>query len=215
MNSNESVTTLRIGYITDLNGREILGKTLLNTLVSKHHVNIIIIGGDCNMDPTLLPANNEVMYYILSGDRDDIYVTKTSRLLSKLLDGTIAYVGNIALAGISGLDYYQNLNKLRKALEKNVRINVLVTHHPPRNCLDRIEAIDKRAGIGVLRDFIIRLKPDLVLTGHLNNRGICYIGTTLVINPGPAEKGFYAVIELDINGKPKDVLLAKLLNNYY
>ncbi|MCD6340471.1 MAG: hypothetical protein J7L51_00780 [Desulfurococcales archaeon] len=207
------MTLIKIGYITDLNQKEELGRALLVNLINTYRVDTILIGGDCNLDPQNLPLKDKVKYYILSGDKDDIYITKTSRKLGNLLDGSIVYLGNIAIAGISGLDCYQSIIKLSKALSQSgnkVRINILVTHHPPKGCLDRIEALNIRAGLSSVRDLINKLRPNAVLTGHLGNRGICYIDDIPVINPGPAEDGFCTVLEFRSDGALRSALLLKL-----
>ncbi|MCD6428828.1 MAG: hypothetical protein J7L12_04355 [Desulfurococcales archaeon] len=207
------MTLIKIGYITDLNRKEEFGHALLVSLIKTYRVNAIIIGGDCNLDPQNLPLKGKVKYFILSGDKDDIYVTKTSRKLGNLLDGNITYLDNIAIAGVSGLDYYQSITKITKYLSERgskVRVNILVTHHPPRGCLDRIEALNVRGGLGSVRDLIIKLKPDVALTGHLGNRGICYTDGVPVVNPGPAEEGFCTILEFSGSGVLQSILLLKL-----
>ena len=203
---------VKVGYITDLNQREILGEMLLIELINKYNVNAVIIGGDCNLDPEDLPLRNKVKYYILSGDKDDVYVTKASRRQDNLLDGNIIHLNNIVVAGISGLDCYQTIVRLSKILNnmKKPRVDVLVTHHPPQGCLDLIESLGLRAGLGIIRKLVIKLRPAAVLTGHLRNRGVCYIGQSLVINPGPAEEGNYAILEFKNNGLLYNVSLNKL-----
>ncbi len=207
------MTLIKIGYITDLNQKEELGRALLVSLIKVYRVDAILVGGDCNLDPQNLPLKDKVKYFVLSGDKDDIYITKISRKLGNLLDGNIIYLGNIAIAGISGLDYYQSIIKLSKALSQSgnkVRVNILVTHHPPKGCLDRIDALNIRSGLSSVRDLIIKLKPNIVLAGHLGNRGICYINNIPVISPGPAEEGFCTILEFSGNGVLRSALLLKL-----
>ncbi|MCD6085267.1 MAG: hypothetical protein J7J20_07000 [Desulfurococcales archaeon] len=203
---------VRVGYITDLNQREHIGEELLRELLMKHEVHIILIGGDCNLDPQKLPFKNRIRYYILSGDKDDIYVTKEARKNNILLDGSIIRLNRVFIAGIGGLDYYQNVARLDKILStsNNLKIDILVIHHPPLGCLDLIEPLGLRAGLRTIRNLIVKLKPTIVLTGHLRNKGICYIEGSLVVNPGPADEGNYAVLELGHTRSLREVLLGKL-----
>ncbi len=207
------MSLVRIGYITDLNQREKLGHMLLTNLIETFRVEAIIIGGDCNLDPQELPLREKVSYYFLSGDKDDIYITKTSRKLGNLLDGNIIYLSNITFAGVSGLDYYQSIVKLLKTVSQvrgKVKINVLVTHHPPKGCLDYIETLGIRVGLASVKELIVRLEPSIVLTGHINNRGICYVNEVPVVNPGPAEEGYCAILEISSRGLPESISLLKL-----
>jgi len=203
---------VRVGYITDLNQRERIGEELLRELLMRHEVHTVLIGGDCNLDPQKLPLKNRIKYYILSGDKDDIYITKEARKNNILLDGSITQLEGVLIAGIGGLDYYQNVVRLNKILStsNNLKIDILVTHHPPLGCLDLIEPLGLRAGLRTIRNLIVRLKPTIVLTGHLRNKGICYIEESLVINPGPANEGNYAVLELGHAKSLQELLLGKL-----
>jgi hypothetical protein len=53
-------------------------------------------------------------------------------------------------------------------------------------------------GSAVIRSFVEREQPDLVLCGHIHeSRGSDRIGRTQVVNPGPALARHYAVVEAD------------------
>jgi Icc-related predicted phosphoesterase len=53
-------------------------------------------------------------------------------------------------------------------------------------------------GSSVIRTFIEREQPDLVLCGHIHeSRGVDEIGETQIVNPGPVAEGHYAVVDVD------------------
>ncbi len=74
---------------------------------------------------------------------------------------------------------------------------LFVPHAPPRETkVDRI-LLGKHVGSTAVRTFIERYAPDVVICGHIHEaRGIDTIGTTTIVNCGPAGKGYYVVIEL-------------------
>jgi len=77
---------------------------------------------------------------------------------------------------------------------------VLVSHHPPKGTkIDRLYS-GKHIGSISVRRFIEEKKPSIVFCGHVHEaRGIDHIGETILVNPGPARHGHYALA--DFNGK--------------
>jgi Icc-related predicted phosphoesterase len=62
---------------------------------------------------------------------------------------------------------------------------------------DRL-ASGEHVGSTVIRTFIEREQPDLVLCGHIHeSRGTDTIAAARIINPGPASAGHYALVEID------------------
>lgn len=86
------------------------------------------------------------------------------------------------------------------------KIDVLISHASPYGTkCDRSYRGD-HIGSKPVRSFIDKAKPKVVISGHVHEaRSIDFLGDTLIVNPGPAMNGFYAIIS--INGKPKADLL--------
>ncbi|MBW2966404.1 metallophosphoesterase [Candidatus Woesearchaeota archaeon] len=87
--------------------------------------------------------------------------------------------------GFSEID--KRFDRLAKSFKKMIKKDkvILVTHAPPYNT--NVDRINKRpCGNKSIRNFILEVKPDLVVCGHLHeNAGkMDKIGKTLVINPG-------------------------------
>ena len=83
--------------------------------------------------------------------------------------------------------FEKEINKRRKT-DKNIKI-ILVTHAPPyQTKIDRI--MGSPCGNKSIKKFILKVKPDLAISGHLHeNAGKeDKIGKTKVINPGPFGK---------------------------
>jgi hypothetical protein len=83
---------------------------------------------------------------------------------------------------------------------------VLVPHHPPHGVVDRAW-FGVHGGTRALRAAILRRRPKVVLCGHIHEaRGVARLGPTLVVNPGPALRGFHALVETSASGAAATLL---------
>jgi Icc-related predicted phosphoesterase len=78
------------------------------------------------------------------------------------------------------------------------RYKILCSHAPPAGtACDRL-GTGLHVGSSVIRAFVEKEQPDLVLSGHIHeSRGVDEVGKSCVVNPGPAMNGHYAVVEVD------------------
>lgn len=75
---------------------------------------------------------------------------------------------------------------------------VIVSHVPPRDTKVDIAFIGGHAGSRNFSRFIVDAKPVAVFCGHIHEgRGIDSIGNSIIINPGSARRGYYALVKLD------------------
>jgi len=75
---------------------------------------------------------------------------------------------------------------------------VVVSHNPPKNTKLDLTRLGLHVGSMSLRSFIEQHKPLCVVCGHIHEaRGVDSLGLTVLVNPGPARDGNYAVLELD------------------
>lgn len=76
-------------------------------------------------------------------------------------------------------------------------MKISVTHLPPRDTCDKA-LLGMRAGSQMLRQLLEEQKPTIHVCGHIHEaRGSECLGGTLVVNPGPLGKGFFAKLILD------------------
>lgn len=74
---------------------------------------------------------------------------------------------------------------------------VLVTHAPPYNTKCDIAYNGQHIGSTAIRKIIERYKPKLALSGHVHeSRCVDRIDETIIVNPGPLAKGYYAIVKL-------------------
>jgi len=77
--------------------------------------------------------------------------------------------------------------KLKKLFSRLGTVEIIVSHLPPYGILDKDQGLNELgASIGskILREFIDKKKPKLVVCGHLHNPEEKKFGKTLVVNPG-------------------------------
>lgn len=90
------------------------------------------------------------------------------------------------------------ISNLKKASSICKEINMILTHNPPLSSIvDKVKS-GFHVGSKAFKEFIIHSKPKIVQCGHVHEgRGKEIIGNTMVFNPGPAMRGFYAIISLE------------------
>ncbi|MFP3985286.1 MAG: metallophosphoesterase [Candidatus Bathyarchaeia archaeon] len=75
---------------------------------------------------------------------------------------------------------------------------VLVSHDPPKNTKVDISSSGEHVGSLSVRRFVEKVKPQLVLCGHIHEaRGMDRIGSSVIVNPGPARHGQCVLIDLE------------------
>ncbi len=75
---------------------------------------------------------------------------------------------------------------------------IVVSHNPPKDTKLDLTRLGLHVGSSSLRGFIERYKPLCVVCGHIHEaRGIDSLGSTVLVNPGPARDGNYALLELN------------------
>ncbi len=86
---------------------------------------------------------------------------------------------------------------------------VLVSHSPPKDTKVDITHSGGRIGSVSIRQFVEEKRPRIVFCGHVHeSRGIDQIDDTLIVNPGAAREGAYALA--DFNEK-EDSITVNLL----
>lgn len=75
---------------------------------------------------------------------------------------------------------------------------VLVSHTPPSNTKLDLAFFGEHIGSVGVRRFVEEKKPLAVFCGHVHEaRGIDKIDGTVILNPGPARHGYYAVADVN------------------
>ena len=89
---------------------------------------------------------------------------------------------------------------------KDAKFKIMVPHMPPKDTKIDIITAGAHVGSQSVRDFILKHKPDIALSGHIHEaRGSDTIKNTLAFNAGMFREGGYVVIT-----KTSDELSAEL-----
>ncbi len=76
--------------------------------------------------------------------------------------------------------------------------SILLTHEPPADTELDFTKFGIHVGSKSLRRFVENKQPTLHLCGHIHEaRGRDQIGRTVIVNPGPVMRGYYAIIKVD------------------
>ena len=115
----------------------------------------------------------------------------------------VAYIRRILRRKRSERDLFERLRGVKGR-------KIFIFHYPPKGIFDIIKSEKKNpmngksAGIDFFRKAVEKYKPELVICGHMHEyRGIKKIGRSLVVNPGDAERGKYAIIDIPENKNKK------------
>lgn len=100
---------------------------------------------------------------------------------------------------------------LEKIGEEKMGSTILVVHNPPyRSGLDLVRG-GEYVGSKKLRELVAKYQPRLLLTGHIHEAsGVTNIGRTLLVNPGPLQRGHYALVLIDVENSVYVARLKKL-----
>ena len=191
-------------------------------IASRPEIDAVVVGGDLTTAGTAREAREAIRalaaygkpVLAVAGNMDPLPVEEEFRALGVSIDACGRTIGDVGFFGVSAapLSMLRTPNEiteeeiLRRAEQgwaevAGCRRRVFVPHAPPaRTALDRL-LNGRHVGSVSVREFIERRAPDLVVCGHIHEaRGIDRIGSTLMVNCGPAGKGYYAV--LDLSGEP-------------
>ena len=207
---------MKIAYLVDVHDRF---EAVPQAMSGIGPVDLLIIGGDITTGGSPDDAGQAIDGWLglaprllaLAGNMDSPAIDARLADLGVGLDSRGFAFGDVGVFGVSAAPrsplhtpYELDDCELERRLEagfaevKDCRVRILCPHAPPRRtACDRLRS-GEHVGSTVIRSFVEREQPDLVLCGHIHeSRGSDRIGRTEVVNPGPALRGQYAVVEMD------------------
>jgi Icc-related predicted phosphoesterase len=207
---------VRVLAFTDFHGNEeALQRARLR--IAEERPDAVIVAGDiANYDAEkakrfLVNLAAESPVYFVPGNMDGVdLVTWPGSGSVHGLHGRCEYLQNIGLIGLGGsphgafttpIEYSEKEadHVLQKALSSyHGGDMVLVSHCPPKDTrIDRV-IVGQHIGSASVREFIERERPALVVSGHVHEaQGNDRIGSTVVVNTGPAKDSNYAKISIE------------------
>ncbi|MCR8463432.1 MAG: metallophosphoesterase [Candidatus Korarchaeota archaeon] len=211
---------MRILVLSDIHDR--INK--VKKIISTESFDIMFICGDItNFRPLgdvvryikLIRSTTEAPTYFVPGNCDPIELLENSFEDMKFYNvhRRVVELGKLQIAGIGGSgitpfatciefseqDFAEMLEDIKTKLEPQKPL-LFITHNPPYETTDFLYS-GEPVGSATIRSFIENVKPLAVFSGHVHEgRGVVEVaGSTVVINPGPAAHGFFAVVDIEDN----------------
>ncbi|WP_457741356.1 YfcE family phosphodiesterase [Thermococcus sp.] len=203
---------MRIAAISDIHGNRKNVRRLAETLNQEFEA--LLIAGDithfsgAESARTVLEPLLEVGIKIVAvhGNCDGRDVPELLEKLGISAHDKRVEIGKIGIVGVGGSNmtpfhtvWELSEDEIREILERNYQKgDVILSHVPPHGTKADLTHSGLHVGTQALREFIEERKPPLIITGHIHEaRSVDRIGETLVVNPGPLFRGYYAVVDLD------------------
>lgn len=215
MSPSSPERALRIAYVVDVHGRF---DAVPRALAEIGDVDLLIVGGDLTTGGTPDDAERAIDAWrplaprllAVAGNMDSPAIDARLAELGVGLDGCGVALDDIGVFGVSAAPtsplhtpYELSDDELQRRIESGFaaiadrRRKIFCPHAPPlETACDRL-ASGEHVGSAVIRAFIEREQPDVVLCGHIHEaRSVDEVGRSKVVNPGPARSGHYAVLEV-------------------
>lgn len=179
---------------------------------------VLIVGGDLTSIGTVREAREAVerlqaivpALYCVAGNMDLPEHDEIFARMGVSLNGRGAVVGDVGFCGASGapvsrlrtpyeITEEELARRLRSGYDqvRGCRITIFVPHAPPFGTRVDIVHSGIHVGSSAVRDAIEDFAPDAVICGHIHEaRGEDAIGTTKIVNCGPASDGSYALLRV-------------------
>jgi Icc-related predicted phosphoesterase len=208
---------MRLAYLVDVHDRF---DAVPQALEGLGGVDVLVVGGDITtggtpddaaraieswrpLAPRLLALAGNMDSGAIDDRLDELGVALDGR--GVLLDGGIGVFG-VSAAPISPLRTPYELpdDELERRIERGfaevagASTTLFCPHAPPLDtACDRLSS-GEHVGSAVVRAFVEREQPDVVLCGHIHEaRAEDTIGRSRIVNPGPVRNGHYVLLETD------------------
>jgi Icc-related predicted phosphoesterase len=183
----------------------------------ENNVDMLIVCGDITQFGTLQQVKDLLsilasiklpLLYVL-GNTDPLISAEEAKIEgATYIHSTFKMANNLVILGVGNTttrqfyvpeeDILQILNDVFSSCPKTGHGIVLISHFPPKNTRVDLAHIGGHVGSLSLRKFIEEKQPLAVFCGHIHeSRGIDRIGDTIIVNPGPASHGYYALANVN------------------
>ena len=201
------VRTLRILAAVDLHDRP---EAILPAL-AEESPDVILLAGDLTTAGDLDDAKSILEFFedyptlFVPGNMDPPELLKVERLGSaENVHGRVVTVEGLRVGGIGGSNQGPfstpielSEDEIWRILDGLGEIDILLSHPPPHGTSLDIPRMGGHVGSTSVRKFIEERQPLACICGHIHeSAGMERMGRTLVVNPGPASRGWYCSLKL-------------------
>ncbi|HXG38785.1 MAG TPA: metallophosphoesterase [Bacteroidota bacterium] len=185
---------------------------------SNPSADVIIIAGDLTTYGKPAEAESAIVrlqrfgkpVFVVAGNMDPPELEGVFERLSVSLNGRGVVVGDVGFCGVSAspISPLMTPNEISEAEIaaraaqgwkeiSAARWKVFVPHAPPHNTRLDIIRSGRHVGSTAVRRFIEEFRPHAVVCGHIHEaRGVDVVGTSKVVNCGPAGHGMYSIVRI-------------------
>lgn len=185
---------------------------------SNPSADVIIIAGDLTTYGKPAEAESAIVrlqrfgkpVFVVAGNMDPPELEGVFESLKVSLNGRGVVVGDVGFCGVSASPI-SPLMTPNEVSESEIaaraargwkeisaaRWKVFVPHAPPHNTRLDIIRSGRHVGSTAVRQFIEEFRPHAVVCGHIHEaRGVDVVGTSKVVNCGPAGQGMYSIVRI-------------------
>lgn len=199
---------MKVLVLSDAHGNLLQVKKVLGYL-RKVDVDAVTYSGDFVDDRVILEiAKAEVPVFSVPGNMDSIAELEAIERAGISVHGKVVLFRDYGFAGVGAVNFNWAERAVRAELEKGFHKPerlVLVTHFPPKGTRADVVFYGAHIGSSTIKRLVEDFKPALCACGHVHeSRAIDTLGGTIIVNPGPVNHGFGALVDL---GKKKAELV--------
>ena len=207
---------MKILVISDLHRNKSVAEQC-SSIAANENTDLIVVVGDISHNDSeeaisllkLMAQNNEIFF--VPGNMDSRELLNWTENKIRNIHCKVVHIDDdLSFLGIGGstktpfntpLEFEEGevtsmLNETSRMLEGKRLI--LISHCPPKDTIVDKTNFGIHGGSISIRKFIEKKRPIVNICGHIHEaHGIDKLGDTLIVNPGAAKDGYYAIIELE------------------
>ncbi|MEA2054173.1 MAG: metallophosphoesterase family protein [Candidatus Thermoplasmatota archaeon] len=165
---------------------------------------IAVLAGDIDANPLFFKflGDIDVPTLVIHGNVDGIDIgKKVEKYNAFFIHEKMYSTDGINFIGAGGINPMLNdiysINKKEWISLKDVKMDVLVTHVPPKGVMDKM-GLGLHIGNRWVRNITEEKRPRLIICGHVHeNPGYTHFGETTVVNCTIGRRGRYSLIEMN------------------
>lgn len=187
--------------------------------VKETQADVLVICGDITHFGSTQKARNlmlsltklQLPIFFVPGNCDPPSLAEVDIENARCIHGACEIYGDAVFFGVGGgtispfntpfeMTETDIMNLLSRSFKHNPtkRWSIFVSHSPPKDTRVDLSYASQHVGSSSIREFIEEKKPSIVFCGHIHEaQGTDKIGETILVNPGPARHGHYALVNFN------------------
>jgi Icc-related predicted phosphoesterase len=202
---------MRIQAAADFHGKRQRYRAF-TTEAARCQPDVVVLAGDVNHSPYLynMLSNLTMPTLAVHGNMDDIAISRGVEAHGgQFIHQKAIYIDGVQFVGLGGGNPASETIVLpainSETALSDLKIDVLVTHLPPRGIGDKM-ALGRHIGSRWVRNVVDKLHPRVVICGHVHeDPGWEHLDETLVVNCSVGQNGVCTIIDLE-----KEVLVERV-----